>query len=144
MPQKDTADPQTVQEVRAIAMKFEEAYKKHDAAALAALFTKDALLLRDQGPVYGRQAIEKYHADMFQKWHFIDVVIKYDQNSPHAIGTAGKDAWDNGEWSCTVQGQSGGPIQLSGYWSSVKVREGDAWKLRLHTSIPAWRTKVLF
>jgi uncharacterized protein (TIGR02246 family) len=137
MEQKETAHPQTDQEVRAIATKFEEAYKKHDAAALAALFTEDAVLLRDHGPVYGRQAIEKYHADMFQKWHFIDIAIKHDQNSPHVIGTAGNDVWDNGEWSCTIQGQSGDPIRLNGYWSSVKVREGDTWKTRLHSSIPA-------
>jgi hypothetical protein len=74
---------------------------------------------------------------MFQKWHFPDVVIKRDQDSPHAIGTAGNDVWDDGEWSCTIQGQSGGPRQLRGYWSSVKVREGDTWKTRLHTSVPA-------
>jgi Ribonucleotide reductase, barrel domain len=39
----------------------------------------------------------------------------------------------NGEWSVTLQGKSGGPIQLKGYWSAISVREGDAWKIRMET-----------
>jgi hypothetical protein len=35
----------------------------------------------------------------------------------------------------TIQGQSGDPIQVSGYWSSVKVREGDTWKIRMNAII---------
>jgi ketosteroid isomerase-like protein len=136
MPSKDSVDPQTAQEVRSITRKYEEAYKNHDVTTLVALFTEDAGLLRDDGPVYGRQAIEKYYADMFQKWHFLEVVIKHDEKSPHPIGAAGNDVWDNGKWSLTIQGQGGGPRKHSGYWSSVKVREGDTWKTCLHTSVP--------
>jgi ketosteroid isomerase-like protein len=54
---------------------------------------------------------------------------------PHAIGTDGNTVWENGEWSCTIQGQSGDPIPVSGYWSSIKVREGGTWKIRLNTII---------
>ena len=49
------------------------------------------------------------------------------------IGTTGNEAWSNGEWSLTLQGQDGGPIELKGYWSSVDVRGGDAWKDRMQT-----------
>jgi ketosteroid isomerase-like protein len=133
--QKDTLDPQADQELRAIAMKSEEAFKKGDAAARAALFTEDAVLVTEHGPVCGRQAIEKHYAELFREWHFIDMVIKLAKNSPHAMGTAGNEAWSNGEWTCSIEGQSGYPIRLNGYWLAVNVREGDTWKIRLYDAL---------
>jgi hypothetical protein len=65
-----------------------------------------------QGPVYGREAIEKYYADLFQKIHFSNHMTESDQYSPHIIGTvgtAGNEEWSNGEWSTTIQGQNFGP-----------------------------------
>ena len=137
--QKDTiVDAQTIQQLHAIGMKSDEAFKKGDAAARGALFTEDAILLGPNGPIYGREAIEKYYADLMQKVHFIDSITKYDKNSPHAIGTDGNEIWESGEWNGTIQDQKGGPIQLKkGYWCSIKIREGDTWKIRLTTSIPA-------
>jgi hypothetical protein len=49
MPQKDTADPKTAQELRAFNRKWVERYSKHDAAALAALFTDDAVQVAPEG-----------------------------------------------------------------------------------------------
>ena len=82
----------------------------------------------DTGPVYGREAIEKYYADLFQKMHFSDYLITPDQYSPHAIGTTGNEDWATGEWSLTVKGQTFGPIEVKGFWSAIHVREGDVWK----------------
>jgi uncharacterized protein (TIGR02246 family) len=136
--QKETiVDAQTVQQLHAIGSKSDEAFKKGDAAARAALFTEDAILLGPTGPIKGRQAIEKYYTDLFQKVHFIENVTRYDKDSPHAIGSSGKDVWESGEWSCTIQDQNGVSKELKGYWCSVKVREGDTWKIRLSTNIPA-------
>jgi uncharacterized protein (TIGR02246 family) len=130
--QKDTiTDPQIVQQLHAIGMKSDEAFKKGDAAARAALFAEDAILVTYTGPVYGREAIEKYYEEQFKKVHFIDQLTTYDPNSPHPIGTDGKAVLENGEWKATIQGQTGGPIQLKGNWASVKVREGDDWRIRL-------------
>ena len=70
-------------------------------------------------------------ADLFQKVHLSNNLSKADQNSPHIIGTAGNEVWRNAEWSSTLQGQNGGPIQLKGYWAGIEVREGDAWKKRM-------------
>jgi hypothetical protein len=42
--------------------------------------------------------------------------------------------WGNGEWRTTVQGEDWGPIQVTGYWSKIYVREGDAWKILMDTS----------
>ena len=58
-----TPDPQLRQELLALAKKFEDAWNNNDATAVAALFTDDAVLIEDTGPVYGRQAIEKHYKD---------------------------------------------------------------------------------
>jgi ketosteroid isomerase-like protein len=133
--QTNTPDPQLREELLALAKKFDDAYNNNDPAALAALYTEDAVEVTDTGPIYGREALEKHYADVFQKVHFSNHLITIDQNSPHVIGTDGNENWENGEWSCTitVQGQSGGPVQLKGYHSSIAVREGGVWKKRLIT-----------
>ena len=87
--------------------------------------------MTDTGKIYGREAIEKYWTDLFKQVHFSNHIAK--QDTPHIIGTAGNEAWINGEWSLTLQGQNDGPYHLKGYWSSVDVREGDAWKDRMQT-----------
>jgi hypothetical protein len=45
--------------------------------------------------------------------------------------------WWNGEWNVTLQGQTGGPKQAKGYWTSIVVREGNTWKDRMQISIVA-------
>ena len=48
---------------------------------------KDSVEVMDKGPVYGREAIEKYYTDLFQKVHFSNHLTTYnDPNSPHIIG----------------------------------------------------------
>jgi ketosteroid isomerase-like protein len=116
-----------------IVKKFDEAFNNGDAAAVAALYTEDAVQVTPQGPVFGREAIEKLFTGMFQQGHFSNHLNKDDQGSPHMIGTAGNEVWRTGEWSFTLQGKSGGPLQLKGYWGAVNVREGDTWKIRMLT-----------
>ena len=130
--QNNAPDSQIVQQLHAIGKKSDEAFLKGDAAALAALYTEDAVEVTDSGTLYGREAIEKHYADLFQKEHFSNYLVKADQYSPHMIGTTDK-AWSNGEWSVTLQGKTGDPIPLRGYWSEIYVREGDAWKVRMQT-----------
>ena len=132
--QKDTLDPQLRQVADALSKKFDEAYDNNDAAAVAALFTEDAVLVTAQGPIYGREAIEKYFADLFKNVHFSNHIGPRDQYSPHIVGTAGNEEWSNWQWSTTIQGQNFGPVEAKGYWSTFCVREGDAWKFRMLTS----------
>jgi ketosteroid isomerase-like protein len=126
--QKDATDSQIRQQLDTLGQKYDEAFNNGDAAALAATFTGDAVLVNDTGPVYGREAIEKYYADLFQKVHLSNWLTTIDQNSPHVIGTAGNEMWETGEWSGTIQGQNFGPIHSKGYVSSIAVREGDIWE----------------
>ena len=77
--QKDTVDLGTAQqrdihgdakalvEFGEFTQKRDEAFNKNDAAALAALFTEDAVLVAPDGMFCGRQAIEKRYADTFQR-----------------------------------------------------------------------------
>ena len=126
-----TPDPQLRQQLDAKIQKYNEAFDKNDAGAVAAFFTEDAVLVTDKGPIYGREAIEKHFADLFQNVHVSNHIDKADQYSPHIIGTDGNEMWSNGEWSETLQGKDFGPIPLKGYWSEIYVREGDAWKVRM-------------
>jgi ketosteroid isomerase-like protein len=132
--QKHAADPQISQQLDVLGQQYDAAFNNGDAVALAGIFTEDAVLVTDTGPVYGREAIEKYYADLFKQVHFSNQIGKRDQYSPHIIGTAGNEMWFNGDWSLTYQVNGGGPIRLKGYSSTICVREGDAWKRLLQMS----------
>jgi hypothetical protein len=51
-----SGDVEALGEFNALGMKYDEAYNKNDAAALAALFAEDAVVVTDTGPIYGREA----------------------------------------------------------------------------------------
>jgi uncharacterized protein (TIGR02246 family) len=57
--QKETVDPGMVQQIGASAAKFCEAFNRNDAAAVAAFYTEDAVMVTPHGTFSGRQAIEK-------------------------------------------------------------------------------------
>jgi ketosteroid isomerase-like protein len=128
--QTNTPDPQLREAIVALHKKYDDAFDNGDASALAVLYTEDAVEVTDSGLIYGREAIEKHYADVFQKVHFSNHVAKTDQNFPYIIGTAGNEMWAAGEWSTTIQGQNFGPLEAKGYWAAVFGREGDAWKKR--------------
>ena len=77
--EKDTADrrvvqqrnllgvPKAVDEFGELHHALDEAYNKNDAAAVAAFFTEDALLVEPDGMFSGRQNIERRYADTFQR-----------------------------------------------------------------------------
>jgi uncharacterized protein (TIGR02246 family) len=132
--QTNTPDPQLRQRLIAIIQKHDEAINSNDAAAVAANYTEDAVLVEQDGPTFGRKAIEKLWADRFQKVHFSDLVGTLDEDSPHIIGTDGKQMWATGGWSATIKGVKGemSPRKTKGYWSTI--REGDDWKIRMHTT----------
>jgi ketosteroid isomerase-like protein len=131
--QKDTVDPKVAEQIGALGKRFDEAFNHGDAAAVAALYTEDAVFVTPDGPIFGQEAIEKHWAGVFQQGHFSNHLNKDDQGSPHMIGTTGNEVWRDGEWSFTVQGKSGDPIHFKGFWSGIDVREGSDWKIRMLT-----------
>ena len=57
--QKDLADPQTTQKILALIEALNLAQNNNDAAAIAAFFTRDGVFVTLEGPIIGRQAIQK-------------------------------------------------------------------------------------
>ena len=139
--QKDTADPRIVRqhdllgvpkaldEFGEINRGLDEACNRNDAAAVAALFTEDALLVAPDGMFSGRQNIEKRYADTFQRSPIVSFNCSWDRRYLNAIDKA---VWSAGQWTNTFQSQTG-PVFALGYWSVIYVREGDAWKIRMLT-----------
>jgi hypothetical protein len=62
--EKETVDPQLIQKLYdTLSKEWNEARNNHDATAIAALYTDKSIDVIDSGPLYGRQAIEKFYAD---------------------------------------------------------------------------------
>lgn len=107
--------------------KLDDAYNNKDAEAAAALFTEDGVLVTPDGMAFGRQAIEKRYADTFQRWPMTDFLSRRDRFRLNAIDNA---VWSVGDWWGTLQTQTG-PVFAWGHWSTIYVREGDAWKMQM-------------
>ena len=101
---------------------------KNDATAVAANFTEDGVSVEQDGPTFGRDAIQKLWAQRFQNVQFSNDRVTVDEDSPHLIGTDGKQMWATGGWTATIQGKGWGPKDIKGYWTVI--REGDDWKIR--------------
>jgi len=139
--EKDLADPQTTQKLLAMGKPSEEAHNNRDAAAAAAIFSRDAVFWTPEGFIIGRQAIQKWYTDLWQFWHPKNNIVKVDGNAFHWIGTAGNALWATGELSATGQGKNSDgkpwpekPIPQKDHWLNIYVREGDDWKVR----VSAW------
>ena len=126
--QKETVDPKVIEQLNALDKKYDEAQNSNDAAAVAALYTEDAVWVTPQGTIVGREAIEKQYAEWFKGAHASNHMIKQDPNSARIVGTADKIAII-GEWSQTAEPPNGKPFQIKGYYSAIDTREGDAWKI---------------
>jgi ketosteroid isomerase-like protein len=123
-------DPRLRERFIALIKKSTDARDQNDAAAIAAEFKEDGVLVTPNGPIFGREAIEKHYADGFkQGFHSSSNIVTPDEDSPHIIGTASKGMWATGRWSATIQGKDWGPIEAKGYWSVIP--EGDDWKIRM-------------
>jgi uncharacterized protein (TIGR02246 family) len=119
--QQSAVDPEVRQQIEALLVKGDEAYNKHDAAALAAGYTEDAVLVGGGGgpePHFGRQAIEKrialdmasYPGEVSQSHELIQV---------YALGLD----------VCAIEKLT--IEQWKGYAILLFVREPDEWKIRM-------------
>jgi uncharacterized protein (TIGR02246 family) len=126
--QTNGPDPQLREKLVAVIKKHTDALDKNDAAAVAANFTEDGVSVEQDGPAFGREAIQKLWTQRFQNVQFSNDRVTVDEDSPHIIGTDGKQMWATGTWSATIQGKDWGPKDIKGYWTVI--REGDDWKIR--------------
>ena len=126
--QKDTLDPQIAQQIRVLAMKYHEAINRNDAAAMAALYTEDAVNVLPGGSFHGRQAIEKGWARVFQSWHPSNDIANFDW-----LKAVGNEVRSSGRWSHTDPPAGSAPSNREGSFTWIMVREGDTWKIRRAT-----------
>jgi uncharacterized protein (TIGR02246 family) len=128
--QKDTVDPKIDQQIRALAMKYDEAYNRQDPAAVAALYTEDAVLQSPHGPFRGRQAIEKNYARHdFQDYHSKNMFTNVDR-----VIAVGDEVRAFGTWSSAFQDTNSAPRKDGGNYRWLLVRKGDTWEIRTNTN----------
>ena len=126
--QKDTVDPKIVEQLQEEDKNFEEAYNKHDAAAIAALFTDEAVLVTPHGTFTGRAAIEKkYEEEDFDTYNGSDMVSTTERITP-----VGNELHLTRRFRANYQ-SFGSFIRIEGNASPVFVLEGDTWKIRSET-----------
>jgi type IV secretory pathway TrbF-like protein len=85
--------------------KEDEAFNKKDSAAVAALFTEDAVLVAPDGMFSARQAIKKRYADTFQRDP--SATFTASRRQLNAIDNA---VWSVGEWWNNLQSR---PVPFS-------------------------------
>ena len=118
--EQNTVDPEVRQQIEAVHMKFVEAQNKRDAAAIAALFTEDAVQvwygLSEGGLASGQQAIEKRYATELASspGEFVDKLAR--------VCPAGNEmcAISEGSWGL-----------WKGYYVRIYVWDADSWKIRV-------------
>jgi ketosteroid isomerase-like protein len=98
--EQNTVDPEVRQQIEAALLKFEEAFNNHDAAAMATLFTVDAVQVLnwgEGGTFSGQQANEKNYAVDFASRapEFVEKLIQV-----YAIGDeiSAISEWSHGPW----------------------------------------------
>lgn len=128
--QRDSVDPKLAQQIRALEMKFDEAFNRSDSGGLGALYTDDAVRVTVHGTFHGREAIAKDYAEHdFRRYQANNYVRKGDR-----IVAVGNDVRVIGKWSCAFHDTDGRDKHIDGHYSWVLVREGDSWKIRRDTA----------
>ena len=119
---QNAVDPKTRQEIEAVGMQYLEAFNKHDAAAVATLYTQNAVRV-DEPPGFGnlfvgRKAIEKFYGQEFSaSWSSSPAVVKLVQM--YALE----------DTIFTVSEYSVGPYH--GHSMKIYVPDADGWKIRM-------------
>src|SRR5271165_679724 len=126
---KDTIDPETAQQVRALASNYDAAFNRQDAVTVAALYAENAVFNTPEGMFHGRKAIEELYAKhYFGEAHSKNVVTLVNE----AIA-AGNEVRATGMWSDTFEEPSTRTIHAEGTYSWVLLHEGDTWRIRENT-----------
>ncbi len=115
------AGPQLVQQIVVINQKFDEAFNKHDATAVGELYIANAVQVTPGGSFSGREAIEGYMTDLFQRHNPSDRVTKMSY-----VYAFGGDLCALGGWTVTIDGSR----KYGGYLANVYTPAGATWKIR--------------
>src|SRR2546421_6819546 len=111
--------------------KFMDAFKRGDAAAVAALYTNDATLLPpDNQMMSGREAIHSFWQGAMK------MGIKEAKLETVGVEAQGNLAYEIGRFALTIEPGGGGGTTLTGKYVVVWKERGGSW--RLHVDI--WNT----
>lgn len=126
-PQVDTAAEERA--VRAVSEQWLQAEKARDAAAIAALFTEDGIVYReDREPVSGSAAIQAYMAQDFAD----DPQDAASWTTERVdVAASGDVAVEHGTWTST--GGKAGPD--NGWYLTLYRKVNDDWKVAADMSI---------
>ena len=121
--EQNTIDPEVRQQIEAVLAKYEDAYNKNDAAAIAALYTADAAEVFNEytaggGSACGREAIQQTYAGQFA-------------SSPLKLSFKLVQVYAIGDDVCAVSEFSRQLRSGKGYNAKILVREPDGWKIRI-------------
>jgi uncharacterized protein (TIGR02246 family) len=115
-----SGDPEVRQQIEAVLRQFDEAFNKHDAAAIAALFTPEAVeMFPFEAPttISGQQAIQKrYEAEASES---------SASNMTHKL----VQVYPVGDDICAFTDYS--VMMWKGHSLVVYVRDADTWKIRM-------------
>jgi uncharacterized protein (TIGR02246 family) len=106
-----------------------KASQAKDAAGVAALYTRDAIMVTPDGPLVGQAAIEKYYAESFK------VVTLGSAKLDQVVMAGDAVRLRTGTWAGVFQSPNG-PIPVKGYWTTTDVLDGNTWKIRLEAGFP--------
>ena len=119
---KNTVDPEVYQQIEAVLTKFDEAYNRNDAAAVAALYTQDAVRLlsweSESGLASGQQAIGKKFAVEF---------ASSPSNESHKL----LQVYALGSEICAMTEWNIPPFSNKKAGVRIYVRDADTWKVRV-------------
>lgn len=126
-PAQQSKAQQRIEALAALNKQFNDGFLSGDAAAVAALYAQDAVIVSpDPEPIHGRDAIEKHWTEVFKKVHF----SKHDRTIEQA---ADNGLWKKGNWDATFQVENGSALKINGHYLNILVREGDALKFQVET-----------
>lgn len=133
--QMPPTDSKAAQVTQTVLDKVKDAFAKHDAAAIAAIYTHDGTVLTETGErVFGQPAIEKYFAGV-NKAFGSNFVFNYEPIEAHTLG---KGVWTTVAASFTVDTPAGQKVFHS-HAAYVFMPQGKDWKLRTLWSVSTYR-----
>jgi uncharacterized protein (TIGR02246 family) len=129
--EEPSLDEQDYHKLVELEKRNDEAWSKRDAAALAALYTENALFVTPSGILSGRAAIQQHYEAGFKDFQERGVRVTTLSRVIQAHAVSNNMAWAVGEWSQTFAGPANLVKEVDGNSVIFANREGDAWKWRL-------------
>jgi ketosteroid isomerase-like protein len=125
-------DQNTKQQIEQIIAAYHDAWNNHNAAGVAALYTKDGILVTQahQTVKHGQRDIEKNYEGAFATLPHHD-----SATADEIIPLGSSEFMSVGAYHLTGSGNNG-PTKLDGHWTAVYVPEAGKLKIRMLTAVP--------